>query len=1337
MSTVLHIVISFVFCCSILGHIEAYPSEQENLSKYSQGATQISNLNIKSFCQDSLGYMWIATPRGLNRYNGYEFLQYFHDPEDSASIDNDFVLSLFLDSFHRLWVGTSAGVNCYHFETDQFEHYRNNSGKTIYVYSFFEDHNHCMWAATQAGPGMIDAIHREVNIQTPSRNQNVNLFMEDATHKLWMGMSEKQGLAVRRNNDSWNYFTLPGNRWVTCVYSDPQGIWWLGTNSGIVLFDPVSRGFKDAPSPCLSNAKLNRTQINFIKEISPLRLLIGTASQGFFQYDILSRTLLHNEPEQWNLLHSSQLVSCYTDRQDNVWIGSFDKGFIVWNSYLNYFNADRRLSDTFKDKFVTRIVEDIYKNLWVSTRYYGLFCYTSSGKLISYNSQNSDLFQDDNCLIESLFIDSRSRIWIGLTDQLIEGKISDEGKITGVSRKDLQRVGTMKEDRDGNLWIGSLYGLFRIEKGNSDLPPQLIYSSNVPDICILESGDLLFSSYGEGIFRLSPNDTIPLPFSPFSGKSAMVTQHCITLYQDTQQRIWMGSYGGGLLCLSPDSGYIHFDQRSGLPSNDILCFQEDKHGDMWMSTSFGISRLRLADTVFVNYFSSDGTLGDQYHEKAGLKHSDGRIFFAGNHGLTFFNPMGVLTNKYPPAVLLEDLKILNQSIRPASGYVLTKSLPFAKQIMLNHKQSVVSIDYSGIDFLVPQKLTYAYQLKGFDAKWNFVGNYRRATYSNLPPGKYVFKVKAINGEGIESSSPATLQITVKPAPWFSWQALVLYLLGLVSVILILFRAGINKKMGQRMLEMEHFEREREREVSEMKMNFFTNISHELRTPLTLISAPLEQILSMKTLDSVSMRLLNTISRNVQNMLKLINQLLDFRKMENGILGLQVEQTDAIQFIRNIQEVFIFPAEKKRVILEFAPHTSRFTLWIDTDKIEKILHNLLSNALKHTPANGTVKILTNELSIAEANSRYQTQNYSYFEVIVSDTGTGVPADRLDELFVRYRQIEGPSGRKPDYGGSGIGLHYTKFLVETHYGQIRAKIKDEGGMAFSFILPIGEVYSENEKKTEKKITENRIHVNRGTKAEKSQKHPYTILIAEDNAELMNFIRNLLSSQYELIEALDGDKAWLLTQSEFPDLILSDVLMPGLSGYELCSRVKQHPSLSHIPVILLTAKSTVSDQVEGLEQGADAYICKPFHIDYLLLTIKNLFMSRDRLRQYFSTPQTKENTTTPVILNQHDQKFMDKLTQILERELANPDLNIESIARDLGFSRTGFYRKIKGLTDMSPVDFTRSYRLRRAAEMIRENSLSLSEVAGKTGFNFYPYFSKSFKKHFGISPKEYSQS
>ena len=1337
MDKILTIILILIFwLCSCKQKLATNTFEVNNWEKVS---SKVSYLNVQSFCQDSLGYIWIATLHGLNRYNGYEFHQYYYDKEDSASLDNDMVFALFLDSSNRLWIGTLTGVNLYDFEHNRFIRYENSIRNSANIHSFYEDHLGNVWVATHEGLGLLDTIHQKV-LFSQKPNCVVYSVWEDKSQRLWAGTN--MGLAEYKNDSLWKYYPLPDHRQeITTIYKDPKGTWWMGTNAGLLCFDPLSRTFQKLPSSSLEQPQLALSRISFIREIDQLKLLIGTDSHGFFQYDILSQSLEQNIPWRLNGFNSNELLCSYVDRQKNVWIGSYDKGFSVWNKSLEFFNTEHKLSELVKNKFVTRIEEDHYGNLWIGTRYNGLYLYMPSGKVKVYNSVNSILLKD-NKPIESLFIDSENRIWIGLADQLIAADISPNGDINILKRKNITQVRTMKEDETGNLWIGSWNGLIKIKRDNllDEKLHQTFYYGNIPDVYILDSGDVLFSSYGEGILKVAQNDTIARIIKvPENATSA--AQTCVTLFEDSQNRVWGGSYGHGLICL--DRGQVRtFTKKNGLSNNNVLCFQEDTEGFLWMSTSNGISKLNPTDKTFINYSSNDGTLGNQYHEKGGLKHTDGRIFFTGNHGLTFLNSMVSFPQKAPPTVVLEDLKILNRSVRPESNsFNLSKNISYASNITLNHKQSNFSLDFTGFDFIAADKLSYAYKLEGFDERWNYVGNFRRASYSNLPAGSYNFLVKAINRDEVESLHPASIQITVKPAPWFSWQAWSLYLLIFISATYYLFRLVFKVKMNRKLLEVEHNERLREHEISEMKMNFFTNISHELRTPLTLISAPIEQLSGQKELKGTNKKLLDTISRNVTNMLRLINQLLDFSKIENGILSLMVQKEDIIQHIRNIQDVFLYPAAKKQILIIFSPHISSLALWVDIDKLDKILHNLLSNALKHTPEKGYINIKTQTLSKADVEIKYSCKINlscsSFFEVEVIDSGPGIQENKLDELFKRYRTINGPLGLKPDYGSSGIGLHYTKHLVEKHNGQIKAQVHTDGGMIFSFILPIEDVYTDNEKQVSSESIITTLQNNQyPSKTKLSTKKQYTILIVEDNLELLEFIKDLLSPNYQILEAADGNKGWEVVQKKSPDLILSDVLMPGMSGYQLCNLIKTHPELSHIPVILLTAKSTIYDQVEGLEKGADQYICKPFNVDYLLLSIKNLFTARDKLRQYYSTPQTnaEKEIPIPVVLSEYDKRLMNKLTVILEKELSNPELNIDYIGRDLGLSRTSFYRKMKGLMNMTPIEFLNSYRLKMAAEMLQEGNLSLSEISDKTGFSSYSYFSKSFKKHFGISPKKY---
>lgn len=1298
-------------------------------------ATNLPFLDVNAFAQDSLGYMWIATLGGLNRFNGYEYELFTHDATDSTSIQNDFVFSLLIDSKGELLAGTAEGVSIYSFETARFENVFAPAHNP--VYSIFEDHEGSIWLATPDGPGILNRKERKIDF--PAGTFPVNALWEDDFQRLWVGKGSGDGLAVRKGDGSWETIALPGNRMVTCRYEDPQGIWWLGTNEGVLLFDPSKYSFNTAENYFPDDSGLKHVQITFITEIEPLKLLIGTAIDGLFHYDILSKKISHNEPSRFNPNRSAQLHACYVDNQRNVWIGTYDKGFVLANKLSDHFNQDNCLSDAFNEKFVTRVREDSRNNLWIATRYEGLYRYTSDRVLSKTDA--SSLLPSGREYLEALFVDSKDRLWIAFESQLIVAQASPEGSLSVKRRYDLANVRVIKEDKDGVIWIGTWTGLFRIAPDDIGSDAKEVFSSGVTDLCMEKNGDMLFSCYGIGIFRFkaqsSAIETVPFP----DGMLGALT--CITMTPDSKGRVWIGSYGNGLVCMEGDK-FLIMSKKDGLPSNNVLCFAEDLKGGIWASTSSGIVRIKDTDAKLTctTYYRDQDQYVDQYHEKSGCRTKDGRIFFGGNHGLSFFSPSDFSAARKVPVACIEDLKIFNQSVIPAhKGSALKKSVQCTEKIVLNHKQTTISLDYSAIDFFTSNNLTYKYMLEGFEKQWNHVGTHRRATYSNLPRGRYVFKVCATNEEGIDSE-PTCLNVAVKAAPWFSLPAWLLYAFLLTAIFYLMLSNYMNAKLSRKTAEIERNEKEREKEISRMKITFFTNISHELRTPLTLISAPIQKLLGGSSLEEKDKELLNVINRNNRRLLQLVNQIMDFAKMENGFLNLKVENTDIAASIKESYDSFSYLADRKHIALSFFPHESEMKLWADADKIEKILNNLISNAIKHTPEGGSVKIATTLINTEEARVKYGdiglNASEDYLEVSVDDTGTGVPADKMQELFVRYRQIESAGGVKPDYSGNGIGLHYTKFLVEKHKGRITAERKPEGGMVFSFILPLDDVYSDAEKVNSGSIGQpsGAIPEYEGTArtGKKPKEGADTVLIVEDNAELKDFIVSIMSEKYHVASAADGETAWNIICKDTPDLVISDVIMPGLSGYELCQKVKQSPEYSHIPVIILTAKSTVDEQIEGLEHGADAYICKPFNIGYLMLTVKNVFSNRDAMRRYFTTPRQESAEADNLPISEHDRKFMNRFSELLEKELSNPDLNIDSVTKELGFSRTALYRKIKGLTGLSPNDFIRNYRFKCAAEMIIKGEISLSEIAESTGFNSYSYFSKAFKQHFGIPPKDY---
>ncbi len=1263
----------------------------------------LSHLDVRAFAQDSFDNIWIATLGGLNRYNGYEYEHFLHDASDSTSLSHDFVFSLLMDEDDVMWVGTANGVDRFDIKTGVFVHAK---GLPATSFSLYKDSAGNLWTATPIGAGLVD--REGLTVTFDERRGPVNCFWEDGYHRLWMGVDD--GFRLRGSDAA---VTLPGGRKVLCQYADRQGRWWLGTDSGIIIHDPATGSMQEIQKLFPDLQELENCQINFISEVAPYNLLIGTATEGVFSCDIIAQKGARNSPVSFNPGNSAELNACFVDRRGSVWVGTYDKGFILAGTRSDVFNRDPAMF-ALNGKFVTRVVAASSGGLWVATRYDGLYRYASKGKLEFIDI--SSVVPGGGDLLEIVYEDSAGNLWLAFESELVVVRVrGSRAELLG--RVAVDHVRVVREDDEGTVWIGAWGGLYSIRKGRGfSVTAENENTRNVSDILSMEDGTILYSSYGVGIFGMKDGKVERLRYA--SGDEDIL-ENCITMFADDSGRLWFGSYGNGLLCHG-DGIHFRLGFADGLPDGNVLSVRADLSGDVWVSTLHGIARLDMnekGEKPGVQVFSSD-----QYHEKAGCLSNEGYLAFGGNHGITCFDPAELSEVHTDPKVHIEDLRIDNRSIDNST---------YASVIDIDHGNRTFSVDWAGTDFFSGNNLRYSYRLKGFDDEWNDAGTFRRASWSKLRRGRYVFEVVAIGDDG-KRSTPCSLRINIHAAPWFSWWAWTLYALIVVSIVSLILRLSLNSRKMQLQAEAERREKIREREMFDMKSTFFTNVSHELRTPLTLISAPLEKLSSLPGQNAESRELLDSMQRNMSRLMMLLNQLMDFSKMENGVLALRVCWADLPETLDKIKESFGYLAEKKGITLGISSEVPYISMWLDCDKVEKIMDNLLSNALKHTPSGGKVDIL---VSMHPDPGAYGLGDGDYVEVAVEDNGTGIPADKLGELFVRYRIIDGPGGRHPDYSDNGIGLHYTKNLVETHHGRIKAALRPEGGMRFSFVLPLGDVYLQSEKASDimpEDVGKARSEL-RGTAASDGRK---CVMVVEDNVELREFIAGLLAPEYRVIVAADGLQAWNMLHSESPEVLVSDVLMPGLTGYELCSRIKQSPSLCHIQVVLLTAKTTPEDQEEGLENGADVYICKPFHVNFLLKTVANLIHNKEVLQRYFSEPFSGEESLTEVELPYADQEFLQRLGEVMQQHMSDAAFDIDGFAREMGCSRTSFYIRVKTLTGMAPNDFIRNIRFKYAAEGIR-NGVPLAEIAEQAGFGSYSYFSKAFKKHFGVSPKAYQTS
>lgn len=1309
--------------------------------------SSISNRHINAFSQDDQGYIWIATAKGLCRYDGYEYKIFYNEKGNANSLPSDNVNDVYVDSRNKMWLTTNSGICRYNPNDMSFVRYpmMNIEKYCLGIIEYGEN----ILTYGLGGIYKIDEQKCVIESCLAIDGQVINSLTVDKKNNLWCTY-DKTILCFDASFNLLRKLNLDVELYCSFICDDGDIL--FGTKAGFLRVNSDTYDIDPFSYP----GEMTKMQIKIITSIGEHILLIGTKNQGVLFYDTKENRLISSlEMNMFTEVKSNEISCSFIDKDHNVWLGTFDDGFIVSTENNRVFNTDKKLYHYVYNKFVTRIVEDEDHNLWIGTRYGGLIGYnTHTGIFTEYNSSTFKSFSGfTNNFVQSLFIDGDNRIWIGYDNSLIICRLNGGRIFLLKSYEEVGDVVTITEDANHRIWTGS--SIHGITVYNSDmtkytrLMPSPGTLNNITKIISLSDTKMLFSSYMDNVYTIDINTLRPSLFSDNPDFKAY-GKNAITLYENGNY-IWIGTYGNGLCQYDKETHQIKsYSLYEGLESDDILSLVEDDNHTLWMSTSFGLSKMELKSGDIQTFLASDGTGGDQFHEKCALKRQNGEIMFGGNHGITEVLPCDIKTSSHQIPVLLEDLKIFNHSIHIGDNdRILDKHISRMNKIVLNHKQNVFSLDFVGLAYDAPQRTNYAYKLEGFDKEWNYVGNFRRASYSNLPAGDYIFEVKAQNRDGVWSDSYKLLSIQMLPAPWLHPSAIVLYIVTLIAIIYGCVYIYVKLKLGKERLIMAEKKVDREKALTQMKINFFTNVSHELRTPLTMVCAPVKLLMEEKKWmeDRDSAFLLGLINNNVERLLKLIDQLLDFDKIVNNTLLLRVSKNDIIQQVKIIIDNYRLYATEKKICIQLECQYNELMIMYDVDKMDKIINNLLFNAMKYTNENGHVKVRIELTKEPDNAFNLPVDNESvYLQISVEDDGIGIDNDDMKYLFERFKRLIHDEQNALSPGGSGIGLNYVKCLVENHKGHIVAKRGEEKGMTFIFILPMDDdayVSSEYE------VTDDNTHNVKPTPdlvtseetemfehVDESADSP-SVLVVEDHAEMRMFIRHILRVKYHVITACDGNEGYEKALDCVPDIVISDILMPNMNGYELCGKIKEDSKLCHIPVVLLTAKTMEKDHIEGYLQGADIYLNKPFTPPLLLSVIKNIFANRERQKHLLlvnSGNEDKQEDTVKQELNPLDQRFMNKLYDYINSNLSNSDLNVNLLGRELGFSRTNFYRKVKALTGTTPTDFLRVYRLNRAAELILKEEYSFNEISEMAGFGTQSHFSTSFKKHFGMTPKEY---
>ncbi|MCD6347890.1 MAG: response regulator, partial [Bacteroidales bacterium] len=1054
---------------------------------------------------------------------------------------------------------------------------------------------------------------------------------------------------------------------------------------------------------------------------------------------------------------------------DLLWVGTDGNGvyrYITKGNYFSHTNKGPRESRLLGHNIVRSVLKDRYGNLWVGTRGDGLnLIPPGKGPRISYNI-NSGL---SNNAVLALKLDHHDNLWIGVDGEGIDMLEYSTGRFfhfpedfVNTEILEFGSVYAICIDVYGSIWLGTSgfgvvnlvvrrnysgeYVLEKFKQIRFDPNGEGLRSDIVYSIVEERPNVLWLGTRGGGLHRLNTmNNSFEIFTLSDNIKSGPINDDVLSLCLNGDQELWIGTSGGlSVLDLSyKPYQFKHYTERDGMPNNTVHGIMVDKAGAIWISTNNGLGRLNTTAGTFMNFNKTDGLLNIEFADGAVFNDTvTNSLYFGGFDGLDWFNPVEITVSDRFPPLFLSDFHLNNKLITPGdSTGILKKSLNSTDQIELRYDQNFFSFSFTSLNYKNPQKCEFAYYLEGFDADWNYVGNLRLASFTNVPPGYYTLKVKATNEDLVYGDEIKAISILIHRPYWNTLVAYLIYfiLLGLIGTLIVRFL--IRRVHENNQAKIEKLEYLKAKEINQYKLQFFTNIAHEFRTPLTLIMAPaaiLEQQLGEKEQLGQYAR---SIYQNAHRLHRLISELIEFRKVETENMKLSVGKYELVQYIFKLSKAFEYYAKHHDLTLRFLPSNQLIEAWVDLEKFEKILLNLVSNAFKFTPAGGIVEI---ELS----------EKDEHIVLLVRDTGIGIPTDSLEKIFERFYYQKSKLKRSElSQESSGVGLSLTKSLVELHKGTISARNLPSGGSEFCVKIPnrkedFGqELVDEILKSSIEKITmkvEEEFHITQviTTADEKinpknDQRH-YSLLVVDDNYEVCNLIESLLVEKYIIFKAYDGNMALDILANKPINLVISDVIMPRLDGLELTSLIKSDINTSHIPVILLTARGELDDRIEGLEVGADSYIPKPFNPRHLMIRIEKLLANIEHFRNLFSEYDTpKPSSELLARLGSGDQKLLTQLIEYIEDHMHDSNLNADHLSDHIAMSKTQLYRKIKALTDLTPHGLIKYLRLKKAAKELKLGEKNVSEVFYETGFNNRSYFYRSFKEAFGVSPGSYCKT
>jgi signal transduction histidine kinase/ligand-binding sensor domain-containing protein/DNA-binding response OmpR family regulator len=1328
---------------------------------------------------DHKGFIWFGSDVGLHRYDGNDFRSFSHDQDDNNSLREGKVNAIYADSQNNLWVGTSTGVDRYCENENQFVRvpmtYEPTGVFDEPVLGFFEnDRNelflHCHFSISQYNPGLsqferIITGFREID----QIDCVIESLIEDNGYFI-LGTSSK-GLVIfhtQKNAIKWFGKDQIGSSTVSEVFKSRHGQIWLATDNGVRMVKHRDDFFEGQDNCFIAIGHTLGARFNSLSEDQHGYIWASSDGKGIFKIDphTLATVIYQQDGDNGSILNN-KTAFIHIDPQDNLWAFFGNYGFNVTNlNYKSIFNTYTRNSkndNSLSGDIITSFAQDNRGNIWIGTDGDGLNYYdVESGKFQHFFADPSDPSGLSSNIILSLFIDSDEKLWIGTYDgglncydpntRRFRSFKSGENHPNTISGND---VTSILEDDNGNLIVlTNGNGLNFMDRRTGTFT---LLDNDIQDVKKLShnGGTALFKDhagniwigtyYGLNRMDAQTRDISKYFHDPDNHESIISnTIHCI--YEDMPGRIWVGT-NKGLSMLEGNKGrFKSFTTKQGLPDNQINSIIEDNYGFLWVGTNRGISKIHPHSFEIKNYGENHHLPGYMLVPRSVMKSSNGNLYFGGNRGFTMFDPIQRNIVVENPPLFFTDFKIFDRSIKPNEEIngkaILTNDISNTDFIAIQHIHKSFSFTFSSLDYARIAKPDLFYMMEGFDNQWRkIVFPDRTINYTNLDPGTYTFKVKSVPTEGETDHTTIEMRMVILPPWWKTWWAYLSYFVVFLSVTILVVYFVVNRLKLRHNYLIEKNQKEREIEIGRIKDNFYTSITHEFRTPLTLVLGPLESIIQKYKDDHYLSNHIQLMKKNTTRLLVLINEMLDFKKLEADALQLNVSESNFSEFFFQIAENFKLYAHTRKISFLIDIEDKHVQLWFDRIRLERAFYNLLSNAVKYTPEKGTIRC------------SLQKMDDNYVSVKIVDSGIGIPKNEIGDVFKKYYSALNAKG----YESTGLGLYLTKEIIELHKGTIHVVNNEAAGASFEVILKLGKTHFDKASLSDNQtphtsfdsefsrpdiVPEINGKIDRqGYEHKTPSCDKPVILVVEDNHDVRSFLTSELGERYRLLEAANGAQGLEMAQNQIPDLIITDIMMPIMDGRNLCSILKHDVRTSHIPIIMLTALSDIENRITGLEMGADSYISKPYHPKHLNVRIEKLLNLRKTLQKKYSLQieqahQTFSYTAGKVEKLSADELFLQRLVKAIEGNISDSNYQLDDLCSDMGMNYLQLYRKVKAVTNLSIKQFILTIKMRNAAKMLESGKFNISEVAYDVGFSSPAYFSETFKKHFSLTPTEYTR-